>query len=62
MAIDAKDFPTLDEALEALDDVIGTLQELHHRFSVTEDLSAYGVLEGFINLVESTLERYDSLD
>lgn len=53
---------TLEEALEVIEDLIGALQELHHKFSVTEDLTDYGVTERFLALIERTLERYDALD
>lgn len=56
------DLETLAEAVEVIEDLIGTLQELHHKFSVTEDLGDYGVSDRFVTLIESTLERYDSLD
>lgn len=52
----------LDEAQEIIDDLIGCLQELHHKLSVTEDLDDYGVVERFTRLIEKTLERYDALD
>lgn len=54
--------PSMEAAIEAIEDLIGTLQELHHKLEVTEDLSDYGVIERFMTFIEATLERYDALD
>lgn len=56
------DLETLEEAIEVIEDLIGALQELHHKFSITEDLGDYGVSERFLILIERVLERYDALD
>lgn len=53
---------TLEQALDVIEDLIGVLQELHHKFQVTEDLSDYGVAERFMDFLEAALDRYDSLD
>lgn len=55
-------YTSLEEAIEAIEDLLGVIQEFLHKLRVAEDLSAYGVVEQFIEDLEEALDRYDSLE
>lgn len=53
---------TYDEALDACEDLIGALQDLHYRIKCVEDFEEYGVVESLLEHIEGVLSRYDSFD
>lgn len=55
-------FESTAEANEAIDDLLGILQDLKHTIEAVEDFDAYGVIDSLIDCIERTLERYDALD
>lgn len=56
------DIDSVESAIDVIEDLIGLLQEIHHKLEVTEDLSDYGVAERFMDDIERTLSRYDAWD
>lgn len=53
---------TYEEALEACEDLIGALQDLHYRIKCVEDFGEYGVVESLLAHIEAILTLYDSFD
>jgi hypothetical protein len=59
--MDLNSISDLDEALEALEDLVGILQDLHYKMTSIEDFNEYGVVNALIEFIEESLIRYDSL-
>ena len=55
------DITSYEEAIEVIEDLIGILQELHHKMTLVEDFNDYRVAETLIEFIEDSLLRYDSL-
>lgn len=56
------EFDSMDEALAAIEDLLGILQDLRHRIDSIDDFDAYGVVDSLLKYLDSTLERYDALE
>lgn len=56
------DYTSAEDSQLAIEDLLGALQDLHHRLETIDDFDEYGVVESLISFIEDTLMRYDALD
>lgn len=53
---------SLEDALMAVEELLGYLQDLYYRLEHTDDLDSYGVQESILESLRSVLDRYDAME